>query len=315
MNKVLKAGTLSAVAAMALSFQGCVPQPQVNQPIPYEKKSYIGIPKKVVTAKPLPAKLTLSSFSVNKPLLFRPFNKSKNNKKIYFSFIGQTTDFIDIKSKIERNLRGMGYNISTQQDKSDLYVAVYMLGDKTKSSKNGIDYYEDKEYSFNVVLEQHVKGKTTLAETYDIDGKNSGTSLSDGSTHQNVNANQYANEKGQKTFRTEDRNKNVMPWERGIFSGSGHYTKETTYNEENKGTSINQNQKNEQNQKNQKKIATVANNHRSIKSETELSYYLFKDEIDVKANFDIRNMQGQKAKVNKMISEKLSLRLAKLLDF
>lgn len=53
-----------------------------------------------------------------------------------------------------------------------------MLGDKTTSSKSGINYYEDKEYSFNIILEQHVKGKTTLSETYDIDGKNSGASKS-----------------------------------------------------------------------------------------------------------------------------------------
>lgn len=108
-----------AVATIALVFQGCNKQPK---PQAEYEDTYTAIPKKVVVAKPLPAKLTLSNFSVNKPLLFRPFNKFSSAKKIYFSFIGQTTGFIDIKSKIKSNLRRMGYRISADKNKSDLYV-------------------------------------------------------------------------------------------------------------------------------------------------------------------------------------------------
>lgn len=281
MKKIISVSLVAA--ALALTFQGC--QPQLNWGEQDDKPSYI--------EKPLPAKLTLSNFSANKPLLFRPFNKFSSAKKIYFSFVGQATDFIDIKSKIESNLKHMGYHISADKRKSDLYVAVYMLGDRTTPSNSGINYYEDKEYNFNIILEQHVKGKTTLSETYDIDGKNSGTSKSFQASA-NLSAHHSKNINSAYTSMSDD----------GV-SLFGSYSKGNKAMVSGKG----------KNKLATKKVDTVAVNHRSIKSKTELGYYLFKDEINVKAKFETLNMQSQEAKTNKMIGDKLALRLAKLLDF
>ncbi|MEA2018915.1 MAG: hypothetical protein U9N59_10750 [Campylobacterota bacterium] len=293
MNKLLKTGL--SIATITLLFQGCQPQTQQNTlSIPTQKEDkFTAIPEKVVVPKPLSSKVSLTEFSVNKPLLFRPFNKSKKNKKIYFSFIGQTTDYMDIKSKIESNLKAMGYNIASNQTQSDIYIAIYMLGDKTTSSKNGIDYYENKTYSFNLILEQHIKGKTILAETYDIDGKDYGQNKSltasaklSANHSKNINsATTSMSDKGIGLFGSYSKGNKAM------VSGKGE--DEVTLN----------------------KVDTLAANHRSIKSETELDYYLFKDEVNIKAQYELRNMQGQETKANKQISDKLALRLAKLLDF
>jgi hypothetical protein len=288
MNKTLKTGTL--VFGTLVIFSGCDGQ-FANQPSPFDNNFVKE--KKEIVEKPLPAKLTLTNFSVNKPLLFRPFDKSNSSKNIYFSFIGQTTNFVDIKNKIETNLINMGYNISPYPNKSDLYVSIYMTSDKIESFQKTVNNYKNIEYNFNIVLEQHIKGKTKLAETYDIDGKNRGSSKQMKASAK-LEAHHSTNIFGASTSMSDSGI--------GLF---GAYNKGNKAMVSGKGTDKTE----------KKKIDTVAINHRSIKSETQLDYYLFKDEIDAKVNFEVLNMQGQDDKVNAIISEKLALRLAKLLDF
>lgn len=296
MNKTLKLSMVTASTLFLLT--GCQNlNQQHNQPSPWTNNNTISTndnnDKTIKFEKPLDSKLTLISFNANKPLLFRPFDKSNKSKKVYFSFVGQITDFIDIKSNIEKNLQEMGYKISTDPNKSDIYVAIYMLNNSVKVFKKGVNYLEHKEFDFSVILEQRIKGKTMLAETYDLDGSNSGTSKSMQASANYLSANNSENVYASRTSMSDNGMalKSFFTGDKATISGKG------------------------ENEVQRQRTEILANNHRSIKSKTELNYYLFKDEISVKSKFEILNMQGQENKINKEIGNKLALRLAKLIDF
>jgi len=166
MNKIV---TFSLIATTALVFSGCQQQPQ---PAPQFSTKPLVLPKakKVEAVTPLlTSKVALTDFTVNKPLLFRPFDKSTSKKRVYLSYIGLTTQQLNLKRDIEQSFRKLGYNISTKNSTSDLFVAIYMTNNKTSSTKIGHNKIDTKTYNFDIHLEQHIQGKTSMSERYSRD--------------------------------------------------------------------------------------------------------------------------------------------------
>ena len=273
MNKTIKTSLLAATVLFA--FAGCDAQnyQQIDAPAPVKKV------KKVSTAK-----VELTQFSVSKPLLFRPINK--NNKSVYFSLMDQTIENTDgLKKNMIKYFKSMGYKVLTNPSKATFIVTIYATDIMTNKSYNSTT----KNYTLNVLLEQRIKGKTTLTENHTINSSVAGASE-----------------------RTKTANTTARP----------------TYNNYNKYSKFNKYGMNSFNKfyKPQPTVAPVkatikeevasnkAANQRIIDSNTTLDYYWFNEEVKVDASFKITGMKNQIDNANKTVEDKLAYKLVKLFD-
>jgi hypothetical protein len=114
-----------------------------------------------------PEKVEFIRMKANKELNFRAVNKQNQKKRIYLSYIDYVGQDLNLKSKIEDQLRAMDYKIATTPNDQTELLAIINLTDFTQDEEtNDFNNYITIKYKFQVKIEQRIPGKTILEKKF-----------------------------------------------------------------------------------------------------------------------------------------------------